>query len=202
MATTTIWPQPDHTMLQAPPRSAPSGLAVPWHTRGSAAAPLAAAVLVVAAALVSSPVVAAVFVPAVIAATHDAATARLPDRWVAATALLGVVAAIAAYGWGSAGLIAAAALGVGGVLLAFHLVSPRAAGFGDVKFAAALGPVLVAGTTIDTFAGIASLVAVWLCAASAGAVVHAALARRGTVPLGPALVVGATLALAWGGIVR
>ena len=194
-------------MLQTPPRSAPGGLATSWRTRQHLPAVAFVSLLVggaLLAALAESvgPGVALAFVPAAVAAAHDATTRRLPDRWVAATALLATVAVTAGRGPGSFDLAVTSSAAAGLALLALHLASPRALGFGDVKFAAALGPLLVAGSTVDTLTGVGALVATWLCAASAGAIVHAAVTRRSTTPFGPALVVGVALVLVWGGIVR
>ena len=195
----------DHIMLQHPSRSAPRGLAPPWHTRPPAFAPasaLAISAVLVGVAVITGPAVAVAFVPAIIAASHDADTRHLPDSWVAATAVLAVVGTVTERGFGSVDLAAGSGLLAGAALLAFHLVSPRVLGFGDVKFAAALGPLLVAGTSVDTFTGVASLVAAWLCVASAGAIVYAVVDRRSSVPFGPAIVVGAALVVTWGGNVR
>ncbi|MEP6300149.1 MAG: prepilin peptidase, partial [Ilumatobacter sp.] len=71
-----------------------------------------------------------------------------------------------------------------------HLVSPSSIGFGDVKFAAALGIYL---SWFDPIAGLLAC-ALTLLAAWPHSVVHALRRTGATVPLGPYLLIGAAAA--------
>jgi len=125
-------------------------------------------------------------VPLVPAAIVDARTRRLPDRWVAsaATALLaawvggGLVAGSAPAP--SIGTIGVGVAVVGGPILALHLVSPAAMGFGDVKTSAVLGATVA---VVDWQLGL-----VVLAVASATAATTAVVRRHATVAFGPYLV--------------
>ncbi len=164
-----------------------------------APAPLAVGIVgAVAAAMVAlaarSPMgvaIGAVVVFATLAAVADARTARLPDRLVALTALPAALLALGlVVDGGSAAPLAAGFAGAAaaaGPLLAMHLVSPNAIGFGDVKFAAALG--LALGLVDWRLAMVALCVAAGSTAA-AGLVTH-----RRELPLGPGLLVGSAAVL-------
>lgn len=134
-----------------------------------------------ALALVGALVVAAV------AALVDARTGRLPNRLVVLVAGAGLLAVVAAPLPGR-GLLAASAgaAGFAGPLLVTHLAVPRAIGFGDVKFAAALG--LVIGL-LDPRSGVIAL-----CVATGVTAIAGLATRRDTVPLGPGLAFGAVVA--------
>lgn len=127
----------------------------------------------------------------------DARTHRLPNRWVAAAALVGVATMFAA-GWiaGDLGpLLRGAAVGVAAmvVFLFIHLLGGM--GMGDVKYAGVLGFYL--GTLgIDT--------AWWGLWLGFGLAALSVLIRRimrrargsGRIPFGPYMTVGAALACA------
>lgn len=149
---------------------------------------LAVAGISVAVGVAAAPVLAvAVLTPA---ALVDLRERRLPDRWVLAAATVFVAAGATATLVGdppAATSVAAGALVMAGPLLALHLVSPNAMGFGDVKAAIVLGAALGA---VDWRLG---LVALSMAAALASIV---GLARRlDTVAFGPFLVAAAALTL-------
>lgn len=157
-------------------------------------------VVAVAAGVGWRAVVVAVWaVPVVLAAVEDAYTARLRDAVVvrgaiAAAVTITVVTFIEADRAIAIGALAAAA-GLAGWLLIFHLVSPTGMGFGDVKFAALLGLGVGALTPIA-----AVLVAVVAVALQVVVVVARPLPaqRRSVVgrweaPFGPALAVASIL---------
>ena len=123
---------------------------------------------------------------AAVAAVVDARTGRLPNRLVGLVAGAGLLAAIMAPLPGP-GLLAASAgaAGFAGPLLLTHLAAPRAIGFGDVKFAAALG--LVIGR-LDPRSGVFAL-----CVATGVTAFVGLATRRDTVPLGPGLATGAVV---------
>jgi len=127
---------------------------------------------------------------------------RLPDRIVLPS--LGLSAAIVVAGSlreGRPAEIAYAASGAGiyfGILLVFHLVSPRGMGFGDVKLAALMG--LYLGWLVLSV-GTAFVLVLW--ALGAGAVVASVVSaillgvqganRRTPIPFGPYLAFGTML---------
>ena len=121
----------------------------------------------------------------------DVDTGRLPDRLVGlcgiGSAMLVVSEAVAGRGPAAAVGAVAGALAFAGPLLVVHLVAPGAMGFGDVKFAAALGLGL---GVVDPVVSVLAL-----CLACGVSVVAAALAGRPKVPFGPGLVLGAAVAL-------
>jgi leader peptidase (prepilin peptidase)/N-methyltransferase len=124
------------------------------------------------------------------AAAVDLRTCRLPNRLVAlsaGTAGLGVVTATAQGSAAPAVAACAGALGFAGPLLVAHLVAPAAIGFGDVKLAVALG---LAVGLVDPRLGLLAL-----CVASGITAVAGLVTRRSTLPLGPGLVLGATVVL-------
>jgi leader peptidase (prepilin peptidase) / N-methyltransferase len=131
------------------------------------------------------------FVPATAAALADLRTSTLPDRLVAATAAVPAVAAVLStpvVGPRPLLTVAAGASAAALPVLALHLASPAGIGFGDVKFAAALGAVL---GLLDWRAGV-----LMLPIAAAGACACAVATRRRGVPFGPALVAaGAVVAV-------
>ena len=121
----------------------------------------------------------------VVAAVVDVVERRLPDV-VVGLAALPVVVAVGAGAAVSAGLVRGVVGGaalLGGPLLAAHLVSPAAMGFGDVKAGIVLGAAL---GLVDARLAVVALVLG--LTASAG---WAIIGRRRTVALGPGLVAGA-----------
>lgn len=126
-----------------------------------------------------------------VAAVIDARTRRIPDQLVvvAAAAAVGGAAAIAAHHPTQA--VAGAVLGTvafAGPLFVSHLASPAAIGFGDVKLASPLGATL--GLT-DPRLGLLAL-----CIATGTTAMIGLGTRRDSLPLGPALVLGAAGSLA------
>lgn len=131
-------------------------------------------------------------------AVVDLAVRRLPDRLVAGTLLVLLVpllvAAATGAGWAPLGraLLAGVVLVVGYFVLAF--VSPSGLGLGDVKFAAVVGVFL--GWFGWQHVAVGTLLAFVLNAAVAVLVL---VSRRGTresqIPFGPAMVLGAVLAV-------
>ncbi len=130
---------------------------------------------------------------ALVAVVIDARTHRLPNR------LVGPLAAVGAIGLTVAAvfepLLRIPQLAVGALVFAapwlfVHLVRPSAIGFGDVKFAAALGLYL---SWFDPLAGVTACVLTVLAAWPHSAVL---VLRKtgGTVPLGPYLLVGTVAA--------
>ena len=138
----------------------------------------------------------ATMIPASLAALSDVRTARLPNRLVALAAFPALLLLFVEMMRGHAG---AAAYIVGGSalmalpLLAIHVVSPKAMGFGDVKLAAAVGLAL---GTVDP-----RLTVVAICVASAVTGMIGMVTRRTSLPFGPGLVVGTTIAWAAGGLI-
>jgi leader peptidase (prepilin peptidase)/N-methyltransferase len=134
------------------------------------------------------------FVPAAIAASYDVLERRLPDRWVLATAAGGLVAGSAITGssvvtaWATGTLLALVPV------LVLHLAAPAAMGFGDVKFAAALGGAV--GVVGATSIGRAVLVMLALALASGTAVAYGTSGRRRAVVFGPCLLLGGSIAIA------
>ena len=126
-----------------------------------------------------------------IAAVDDAETCRIPNRLVMVAAVpVVVVVAVALLLTREATTLATpvtGALAFAGPLLALHLVSPAAVGFGDVKLAAVLGAAL---GTVDPRAGLVAL-----CVATAATATVGIARRWSTVPMGPGLVGGAVVAL-------
>jgi leader peptidase (prepilin peptidase)/N-methyltransferase len=122
-------------------------------------------------------------------AAVDRATLRLPDRVLAALAVIGALN-LAVVAPGAAGRAAGGAAAYGGCLLAVAVARPAALGLGDVKLAAVLGLYL-------TWLSWTAL----LIAAVAGHALAAAyatarrLGRDETFPLGPHLLAGALLGL-------
>ena len=149
---------------------------------------LAVAGIAVAIGVAPAPLLAvAVLVPA---ALVDLRERRLPDRWVlgAATNLtaLWAIAALVGDPPDVASLIAGALI-MAGPLLALHLVSPRAMGFGDVKASIVLGAAL---GWIDWRLGLVALSIAAAVAATVG------IARRlDTIAFGPFLVAATALTL-------
>jgi leader peptidase (prepilin peptidase)/N-methyltransferase len=133
----------------------------------------------------------------VAAALVDAVEHRLPNPLVALAAVPVVVALTAGLASGAGRDVAWAALAgaavVGAPLLLTHLVAPAGMGFGDVKAGAVLGAA-VALTAIE-------LVPLALLVGLAAAACWGLLRRARSVPLGPALVGGALVALALGRLV-
>jgi leader peptidase (prepilin peptidase)/N-methyltransferase len=124
------------------------------------------------------------------AAVIDVERRRIPDVWVVASlsALVAVLSvetvadAATRSGATLAGIISGA-VAMALPLLALHVVSPDAMGFGDVKAAVALGAAI---GTIDWRLGTVALCLAALTGATAGV-----LGRRCTIAFGPYLVFGA-----------
>jgi prepilin signal peptidase PulO-like enzyme (type II secretory pathway) len=134
-----------------------------------------------------------VFVPAAVVATIDDATGALPDRWVLATAAGGLTWALLESGWpGPAGWLVAA-LAVAVPIGSVHAIAPAAMGFGDVKFAAAIGGSLGAVTTSSPERVVLALAS--LAVASAAALAYGVVRRRQSVPFGPCLLLGGGIAM-------
>lgn len=124
------------------------------------------------------------------AAVIDARERRLPDVWVGAASTGLVVTLVATSATGgdvdAFGAIAGA-LAMAVPLLALHLASPEAMGFGDVKAAAVLGAAL---GTVDW-----RLTAVALCLAALLGSLVGLMSRRRSIAFGPHLVAAAVVVL-------
>jgi leader peptidase (prepilin peptidase)/N-methyltransferase len=126
---------------------------------------------------------------------------RLPDRLAAA--LLASTAAALGASCAAAGDLAAAGRALGGaalataVLLAGKLASPQAVGWGDVKFAPALGAHLGWAGWPVVFTGLLAWWALVLLTIGAAVVAHVVAPRRtpAVVPFGPAMLLGTLFAL-------
>jgi leader peptidase (prepilin peptidase) / N-methyltransferase len=122
----------------------------------------------------------------------DLATKRLPNRLVAATALVGILYAAAEAITGRPGALAGAGLGAVAAMLPMfvvHLASGGRLGFGDVKFAGALG--LLAGAAHPLYALVIPLVAATL--GLVGGLAHGGQRRA----FGPAIAAGAVASMAF-----
>ncbi len=124
------------------------------------------------------------------AAAIDVEQRRLPDVWVGA-AMLALVLALALSAAAGEDVDVFGAIGAALVmalpLVALHLASPAAMGFGDVKAAVVLG---AAVGTVDWRLGFVALALAALLGAAVGVV-----ARRRSIPFGPFLVAGSFVAL-------
>lgn len=121
----------------------------------------------------------------------DLATRRLPNRLVAATAAVGLTYAAAEGIDGRPGALFGAGLGVVAAMLPMfvvHLASGGRLGFGDVKFAGALG--LFAGAAHPLYALVIPLVAATL--GLVGGLAHGGRRRA----FGPAIAAGAVASMA------
>lgn len=122
----------------------------------------------------------------------DARTHRLPNRLVGPLGVVGAVGLTAASfsePWLRLPYLAIGVLAYAGPWLIVHLASPSSIGFGDIKFAAALGAYL---SWFDPLAGL------WACAfallaAWPHSLVHTIRKSGATVPLGPYLLIGAVV---------
>jgi leader peptidase (prepilin peptidase)/N-methyltransferase len=123
----------------------------------------------------------------VVAALVDAVEHRLPNRLVALAALPVVAAVAVSWSADVARDALAGALVVAVPLLVAHLVAPTGMGFGDVKAGAVLGAAL---GLLDVQLAVFALV-LGLGAGAAWGLTW----RARSIPLGPALVVGALAAL-------
>jgi len=130
-----------------------------------------------------------------LAAGVDAAEHRLPNGLVLAAAVPVVIVVVVGAATRQPATVAVllGATLCGAPMLLAHLIAPAGLGFGDVKAATALGGLL--GLVSPVVAVGALLVAL-----AASGVFGAATGRR-AVPLGPGLVVGATVALVAGRLV-
>lgn len=126
-----------------------------------------------------------------LAAWVDLQSRRIPDELVALALLPSVGSAAAALvTGGGATRMVTIVFGIGILalpLLLIHLVSPSAMGFGDLKLAVALG---AAVGLVDPVLGLVAL-----CVASALTAAVGVATRRGALPFGPGLVIGAATAL-------
>lgn len=157
-------------------------------------AALVAIVLVAAGVTGIAPIAGAVGIALLVpAAVIDVEQGRLPDAWVvgATVALLALLALDSVIGAandaGVLGQVALGALVMGAPVLALHLVSPAAMGFGDVKTAAVLGGAI---GTVDPRLGVVAL-----CLAAAGGAVAGLATRRRSVAFGPHLVLASSVVL-------
>lgn len=137
-----------------------------------------------------TPVAAALAIAlTVLAAAVDVEQRRIPDPLVgAAASVLGCWMLVALITGGSFDVVAlvTGAVLMSAPLLAAHLASPGAMGFGDVKLA------LVLGAALGSVGVPLTLVALSLAAGGTAAV---GLVRRApTMPFGPGLVAGASIA--------
>ena len=139
--------------------------------------------------IVVGPVVA---VSGLLAAVSDVRYRRIPDRIVVGTAAAAAVLAV----WvelldhvrPATGMLAGAVVAAGPLLLV-HLIVPAGVGFGDVKYAAALGGVL----GIVGWGAAATMVFVACLLTLVGAVVRPGW--RTSAPFGACLAAGALLAV-------
>jgi leader peptidase (prepilin peptidase)/N-methyltransferase len=133
----------------------------------------------------------AIALVAVDVARVDLATRRVPNRHVIAVSA--IVAAGAVAGWLSGSSPWTPLLGglvAGGPVLLFHLVSPGGMGFGDVKWATALGGAVglvcwPAGVLVPLVGSVVALV-------------MAATTRQRLIPFAPGLSIGALVAVTAG----
>ena len=124
---------------------------------------------------------------------------RLPNPIVFTTqiavAVLLVFAAVESHQLDRLATVAGGAALMSGVLLAIHVISPRGMGFGDVKYAVALGAVLgwygMARVGLGLFLS-------FLAGAVVGTVVLIVRGRSKPFPFGPSLAVGTFVAISWG----
>jgi leader peptidase (prepilin peptidase)/N-methyltransferase len=124
------------------------------------------------------------------AAAIDVRERRLPDTWVLGAALILFATTWTAWMLGQsfdAGSVLLGAAVMAGPMMLLHAVSPGSMGFGDVKAGVVLGAAL---GTLDWRLGLVALT----LAAGLGVVVGA-VRRSSTIPFGPFLVLGATLAI-------
>lgn len=122
---------------------------------------------------------------AVAAAVTDARLFRLPNWYVAGVALSACIAGLAL---DRVGAVAVAALLGASPYLALHMARPGTLGFGDVKFAAALGGLVGVFST--------GAVTVMLAAAFTLAAVIRWRRPHGAIALGPTIMAGALVAVA------
>ena len=152
---------------------------------------LSIAALAIAVAVGAAPFAASAGVALMVpAAVVDIERRRLPDVWVvasltvfvAALSVEAIVEAAPRSGSTLAGIVGGA-IAMALPLLALHVASPDAMGFGDVKAALVLGAAI---GTIDWRLGAVALCLAALTGAAAGV-----LGRRRTIAFGPYLVFGA-----------
>jgi leader peptidase (prepilin peptidase)/N-methyltransferase len=108
-----------------------------------------------------------------------------------------VAAALAEHRPGRLVGVAVGAAVASGLLFVLHVAKPAGMGFGDVKYAVAIGAVLgwwgIATVVIGLFAGFLVGSVIGLTQA-----VRAGKLRGATMPFGPSLAIGAVAALLWG----
>jgi len=131
----------------------------------------------------------------------DLDTRRLPNPIVFTTqAAVGVglvAAALAEHRPGKLVGVAVGAAAASGFLFVLHVIKPAGMGFGDVKYAVAIGAVL-------GWWGIGTVVVGVMAGFFIGSVVGVAQATRAgklrgaTMPFGPALAMGAVVGILWG----
>ncbi len=114
------------------------------------------------------------------AAWVDLRSRRIPNLAVLGAAI--PTALVVVWSPSHAAGVLAAALVAGGPLMAVHLISPTAMGFGDVKLAAVLGASL---GLIDWRLGLVAI-----CVASGATAVVGLVVRRGVLPFAPGLWFG------------
>lgn len=126
----------------------------------------------------------------------DARIEQLPARLVypLGAAIAGALTVDAVAGGHADDLLraAAAAAAVGGGWLAVCFISPRSTGLGDARLSAVLAGVLGYNSWTDVGQ---ALILTALLGGLTGLILWATGRRTGTVPMGPALVVGALLAI-------
>ncbi len=127
---------------------------------------------------------------ATIAVVRDLTGQRIPDRVVLASLVPTGVVVVVMIGTEGIGAVPDVLLGAAAFavpLLAAHLASPAALGFGDVKLAGSLGAAL---GLVDWRHSVVAL-----CIASAITAAVALVRRRSEMPFAPGLVAGAALVL-------
>jgi leader peptidase (prepilin peptidase)/N-methyltransferase len=151
-------------------------------------------VLVAAGLSDVAPIAGAVGVALLVpAAVIDVEQRRLPDAWVAAAAvaLIATLALDSVVGAAKeADVLAQVALGalaMAAPVLALHLASPAAMGFGDVKATLVLGGAI---GTVDPRLGVVAL-----CLAAASGAVAGLTMRRRSIAFGPHLVLASSVVL-------
>ena len=182
-------------------RSASASVGAPWTVRAtierSTPTTLLGALVVAIIALtctldarvpLTTGVVLVALLPAMLV---DLIERRLPNRLVAAAALVGVTTLVAEVVVSDLSVAPAdlllGALGMAGPLLLAHVVSPAAMGFGDVKVGVVTGSAV---GLVDPILGLAAL-----AIGSAATALVGVMRRRRTLAFGPGLLGGAIIAV-------